>query len=363
MRFTPIIKVVGVDCNLSCDYCFYESPERANAGVLFPLKLLEKLFEELPSVNDQRTIRVIWHGGEPTMAGLSYFQEAIKLQKEVEEDCGCIFSNSIQTNGTLLTDPWVSFFQEEDMHVGISLDGFSEIHNRYRKTATGAGTYEVVLDGVRKCLEAGIPFGCLATINEAHSEDGEELFRFFVDLGIKQFRVKPCYELSRQGEDPLCFSTTPEAYANLLTELFDSWIAEDDPSIDCGPVDDFLRGVLGQRKQQCVFKRDCHFFSFWPDGFVYPCETRGVCEMYLGNFAKASLLKLTDVWKQKSTEIGLYRVRGECKACSWFEACRGGCVRYDVFMGRNKNVFCSSRRKVYRHIVDYLGRSDWNAES
>ncbi|MEA2020285.1 MAG: radical SAM protein [Patescibacteria group bacterium] len=264
-----------MDCNLRCTYCFYETPGRVNSGNLFPIGLLRSLFFQLPEVNDQEDLRVIWHGGEPTLAGLSYFREALKIQRSVEEQYGCTFRNSIQTNGVLVDEDWVEFFKENGFRVGISVDGPPAIHNRYRKTPGGSGSFEQVIKGLKLCLQAKLPLGCLATINESHGGDGRQLFQFFVGLGVKNFRAKPCYEVDSRTGEPLPFSTSPRAYGTFLVELFDAWIEKDDPAINCGPVDDFLRGVLGQKKQQCVFKRSCHFFGVWPDGLVYPCETRG----------------------------------------------------------------------------------------
>lgn len=46
-----------------------------------------------------------WHGGEPTLAGLDFYREAVALQKKYNKD-GKRIINGIQTNGTLLDDNW-----------------------------------------------------------------------------------------------------------------------------------------------------------------------------------------------------------------------------------------------------------------
>jgi uncharacterized protein len=46
---------------------------------------------------------VAWHGGEPTMMGLDFFRRAIDLERQYARP-GQGVLNTIQTNGTLLTD-------------------------------------------------------------------------------------------------------------------------------------------------------------------------------------------------------------------------------------------------------------------
>ena len=55
-------------------------------------------------------------------------------------------TNSLQTNGTLLTDEWCAFLKKHNFLVGISLDGPKEIHDRYRRDRKGEGTYRHIIE-------------------------------------------------------------------------------------------------------------------------------------------------------------------------------------------------------------------------
>ena len=69
-----------------------------------------------------------WQGGEPTLMGLDFFKEAVRLQEEYAP-AGVRVTNVIQTNGTTLTPAWCRFFKDHGFLVGLSLDGPPELHN------------------------------------------------------------------------------------------------------------------------------------------------------------------------------------------------------------------------------------------
>ncbi len=97
----PIIKVVGDFCNLRCRYCFYNTADQLIRHVMSD-ELLEKFLVQYMELFTGRLI-FIWHGGEPLLAGLPFFQKIVDLQgRELKE--GQIIQNTIQTNATLIDD-------------------------------------------------------------------------------------------------------------------------------------------------------------------------------------------------------------------------------------------------------------------
>ena len=109
-----MVKVVGPVCNLDCDYCYYLEksalyPEKKLNLSSFRMKeeMLEKFIRDYICSQPQERIEFIWHGGEPTLAGLDYFRKIIVLQQKYSE--GKQITNVLQTNGTLITDEWAEF--------------------------------------------------------------------------------------------------------------------------------------------------------------------------------------------------------------------------------------------------------------
>ena len=63
-----------------------------------------------------------FQGGEPTLAGLSFykrFTHLVEEQKRPEQKV----AYTIQTNGTELDEEWFAFLKEKDFLVGLSMDG------------------------------------------------------------------------------------------------------------------------------------------------------------------------------------------------------------------------------------------------
>jgi uncharacterized protein len=50
-----------------------------------------------------------WHGGEPLLAGIDFYERAVALQRAFSSS-GQVVTNTVQTNGTLLNDRWVRLF-------------------------------------------------------------------------------------------------------------------------------------------------------------------------------------------------------------------------------------------------------------
>ena len=135
-----MLKPIGAACNLACNYCYYL--EKSNLYKHQPKRqmseeLLERFVKDYIEAQTMNEVVFTWHGGEPTLRPLSFYQKAVELQKKYAR--GRIIHNSLQTNGTLLTDEWCRFLKENNWLVGISIDGPEELHDRYRRDSQEKG--------------------------------------------------------------------------------------------------------------------------------------------------------------------------------------------------------------------------------
>ncbi|MCJ7595992.1 MAG: radical SAM protein, partial [Desulfobacterales bacterium] len=147
--FQVFAKPAGPVCNLRCHYCYYLEKEHLypmGESFRMPDDILEKYIIQHIEASPDEVIRFSWHGGEPTVLGLDYFQRIVALQRRHQPSHRHI-TNGIQTNGTLLDEDWCRFLGSEGFAVGLSLDGPRELHNLCRVTRDGKPSYGKTIRG------------------------------------------------------------------------------------------------------------------------------------------------------------------------------------------------------------------------
>ena len=143
-----LVKPASSLCSLRCRYCFYadeaQNREQQSMGHMSEETARTLIEEGFRWIEPGGAVSFMFQGGEPTGAGLPFFETFTALARKLCPD-GVRLSFSIQTNGMLLNEAWAEFFRREGFLVGISLDGFKENHNLYRLDAQGSETWNRVV--------------------------------------------------------------------------------------------------------------------------------------------------------------------------------------------------------------------------
>jgi len=66
-------------------------------------------------------LKFTWHGGEPLLAGIPFFEKIIEFQNKHCKK-GQLILNTVQTNGTLINEKWTDFFRAHNFRIGISVE-------------------------------------------------------------------------------------------------------------------------------------------------------------------------------------------------------------------------------------------------
>lgn len=167
-------------CNIDCAYCYL--PSRSDKARMGP-NTIERVFDGLtssPFLSDHLT--VLWHAGEPTTLGIAYYERAFAIIRD-RLPRNIAVKHNIQTNGTLIDQAWCEFFRDNDICVGLSIDGPKHLHDRYRKTRAKLGTYDQVMRGVHLLNENKIPFHVITVLTADSLRSARELFNFYVEIG------------------------------------------------------------------------------------------------------------------------------------------------------------------------------------
>ena len=192
--FHLLAKPTGAVCNLDCSYCFFLSKEMLYPGSRFRMadELLEAYVRQLIEAHARvPVVEVAWQGGEPTLMGLDFFRRSVELVDHYLKP-GQQAAYTIQTNGTKLDDEWASFLRQHDFLVGISIDGPRELHDTFRVTKGGRGSFDQVMRGLRSLRAAGVEFNVLTTVHAANEHRGGEVYRFLRDeCGIGSCNSSP----------------------------------------------------------------------------------------------------------------------------------------------------------------------------
>jgi uncharacterized protein len=129
-------------------------------------------------------------------------------------------AHSFQTNGTLIDEAWCAFFSEEQVNVGVSVDGPKHLHDRNRLTRSGRGTFDKTIAGIRLLRRNGVPFHVISVLSTASMAAAREMFDFYVEEGIEEV----CFNVEESEGDHVSRSFAEigieAAYYRFLSEFW-----------------------------------------------------------------------------------------------------------------------------------------------
>ncbi len=371
-------KPVSSMCNLSCRYCYYL--EKANlyrnedkAGrFTMSEDLLERFIRDYIESQTMPQVLFSWHGGEALMRPLSFYKRVVELQKRYAR--GVQIDNSIQTNGTLLTDEWCEFFRENGWLVGVSIDGPQEFHDEYRRNKMGQPSFRKVMQGINLLNKHGVEWNALAVVNDFNADYPLDFYNFFKEIDCRYIQFTPIVERlyphkdgrhlaspMDNGKVPLAdFSVSPEQWGEFLVTLFDEWVKEDVGKYFVQLFDATLANWVGQQPGVCTMARTCgHAGVMEYNGDVYSCDHFVFPEYKLGNIRTHTLVEMMYGERQQQFGMDKYaKLPAQCKNCEFLFACNGECPKnrfaFTADGEPGLNYLCSGYKRYFRHVAPYM---------
>lgn len=185
-----------------------------------PLRILERILEDaLSSSFCAKHLSIIYHAGEPLVAPISFYEHAWDYAERKSEQ-RIVLRHFLQTNGTLITQQWISFFQKTGFNVGLSLDGPQTLHDVNRTTRTGDGTFHRVMRGVHLLKSNNVPFTVIAVVSKSTLNQTRQFHDFFVDHKIPRIGLN-VEEVEHANRSSSLEDINPCAYFDFLSELWD----------------------------------------------------------------------------------------------------------------------------------------------
>jgi uncharacterized protein len=384
--FHLLAKPTGAQCNLDCDYCFFLSKE-----MLYPNSRLRMSDEQLDDYLRQLieahagapAVTIAWQGGEPTLMGLEFFRRSVEIAERYLEP-GQRAVHTIQTNGTLIDAEWARFFKDNDYLVGISIDGPQEIHDAYRVTKGGRGSFAKVMNGLAHLRDARVEFNALTTLHAANAGRGAEVYRFLRDdcgarfiqfipiiervpeatrdgsVPWSSWRDRPLYV--QQGEAVTGRSISAEQYGRFLIDVFEEWVRRDIGEVYVQMFDVALANWFGEPPGLCVHSETCGLaLALEHNGDLYSCDHFVEPDYNLGNIAETPMIDLVGSARQQQFgQAKLETLPQQCLGCDVRFACHGGCPK-DRFIETAEgepglNYLCSGYLSFFHHIDEPMRR-------
>ncbi len=349
-----LIKPASGNCNMRCSYCFYfdEMQHRTHSSCGFMNDTtIENIIKKALS-HASEFCAFAFQGGEPMLAGLDFYKNVVRLQNKHNKK-GVRITNALQTNGTLITPEFAEFFGENNFLIGVSMDGYEELHDANRKFADKTGTFDEICRGVQLLEENNVDFNILTVLHSDTARNIKKVFRFLLEKGYMYQQYIAHIDPMQGGNNG--FSLSPLLYAKAIKTLFDLWYKQQQSgnSVSIRYFDNLAAMILGYPPESCDMRGSCasNQYSVEADGSVYPCDFYMLDEYKLGNINADSFSE----FDSKRTEIKFVQnslnYNKSCNDCRYYKLCRGGCVRY-----RNDGLyaFCEVMPEIFDYIVPKL---------
>lgn len=353
-----MVKPTGAICNLACDYCFYLEkaqlyPERKTRSM--DDTTLTQFIRQHIAAQETDEVIFAWQGGEPTLAGLAFFQRAVALQKQFSQ--GKTILNTFQTNGILLNDDWCHFFHQHNFLIGISIDGDALLHDAFRKTISGKPTHQRVVEAVDLLKKYKVQFNTLTVVNALNSQYPVRVYEYLKSLGSHHMQFIPLLETTAEGVDER--SVTPSSFGIFLKTIFYHWIRRDIGVIEIPFFEHTFAAWCALPALTCVFSPTCgNAFALEQNGDLYQCDHFVNKANLLGNIQHSTIGEMLDSDANRLFGQSKQPVAPECINCDVKFACHGGCPKDRISHSSRGvaelNYFCSSYQTFFRYTEPYM---------
>lgn len=320
MNLRYLIVLVTSRCNLKCLYCYNGRPE----GRDMPLATLERVMALAARARGPLHIQLT--GGEPCLVP-ELMAQAVRLAQALPQPPRL----AVQTNATLLTPQLLSFFKENEIHVGLSLDGPLEINERLRGSSAA-------LSRALALLEAeGVAFNVTTVVTALNVAALDKVPLLLA--GYSQARGFGLDLLVNKGRG-LAEPAEPQELAAAARRL-----------------KLMLAAVNSRRARPLIWREEalcqsdpaedgsfCHAcraesLAVDPEGRLYPCgQTVGVEALSLGTVEEPGQLR--------SPLVGLRLTGPHCAGCPLEGRCPGDCPSRLYFNAAQPRLACALYRAL-----------------
>lgn len=297
-----------MSCNMKCRHCF-NGDEFKDKTVLAKEKaalFLEKACREYSNV------KVVFHGGEPTMAGIEYYKYFFSNVKDFKKKYGTNIKLEITTNGLLLNDDFINLLIENQCTINLSFDG---PYNSILRQQT-----EKVQEIVFRIRDKGGKLKCFCTISKDSVEHLEEIYNWFNKNNIS-FKTLPIEKRGyAMSNDSIVMD--PQVLVSQFEKVYKKWLKDKDFCVSYSTFEEFSRITDDKVMRRPWFGRK---LTIHPDGNIYSYGRPNDVKFSLGSVD--NIESIEDCFNCKEYKLYVEEIEAlcakKCNLCMSKTSCAG----------------------------------------
>ena len=330
--------MVAQDCNLRCKYCFGVGGSYGHRGVMTAEIGKAAVDFIIKNSGLRRHCEIDFFGGEP-LINFRTVKAVTEYVRQREIETRKIFKLTLTTNGVALNDEKISWLNENNISLVLSLDGRREVHDAMRPDLKGRGSYDLVVKNFLNAVRSrnGDNYylrGTYTNRNLDFASDVESMLAAGFDvLSIEPVVLKDSDLALTEKDLPRIF----EEYDRLSEFYLERRRA--------GEEFFFFHFNVDLSNGPCVAKRlaGCgaghEYFAVAENGDLYPCHQFVGREKYKLGDVFNGVEESARHWKKYFRESHVMN-KPKCKNCWAKFFCSGGCHA-------NADLFNDDIRKPY----------------
>lgn len=357
-----LVKPASSLCNMRCRYCFYAdeaaSRSQSSLGLMTRDTAAEMIRQALAAAGPSGQLTVAFQGGEPTVAGLAFFEHFVEDMTRYNT-ARIPVAYAFQTNGLALDEAWAAFLARNRFLVGVSVDGDKALHDEFRVDAGGKGTWNRVQKNLAMLQRAGVACNLLCVVTRRCARSAVRVYHALQKTGVEYLQFIPCLDPLDGPRGGQAWSLTPEEYGNFLCALFEEWYRDWAAGryTSVRLFEDYVELAMGLSPSTCATSGRCGaYFVVEGDGSVYPCDFYALDRWKLGNLLDTPLEALGRGERAEAFLRESLHRPAECTDCRWRYLCFGGCRRdwTTDAAGTVHNYYCPAFRQFFAKAEDRL---------
>ena len=353
-KFIHLLYVPTMACNMQCKYCYLEDNTKDEWNKYKALDTLEYAVNKFHESN-VIPFNISLHGGEVTTLSKDDFESVVgyiydyyKENKKLIESNGFkIGSPHIKTNLYNL-EKHIEAIKKYEVSISGSLDLPLSLHDEYRVTKDGKGTFNRILENVKLLDELPNKKKVSATIFKEHFDLDKivEDIKYLHNntcLNMNDFNFMIGFDYNSNG---ILHHLSEEEQVELFNRMHQEF--------DGTELNEGVNGAWFNEfgPDYCTNCTNCgeKFFLLEKNGDIYSC-VRGQKnkDFYYGNIYKDEVITILENAKERMLanhrRVGFNK---ECSECKYLYICKTGCPFVKNTYKTNKSYTCKLQQELYK---------------